>query len=121
MAGEGPKVTICHVPAGNPENAQTLSVGAPAVSAHLDNHPGDHLGECAEASSGSSSSGSSSSGSGNPAAPVPTSYLIFAVRSTGTGGLAETATQIINAELSLLIGTDGNVYGVAVQNWRKER
>ncbi|MGH7550971.1 MAG: carboxypeptidase-like regulatory domain-containing protein [Gemmatimonadota bacterium] len=38
------KVTICHVPPGNPDNAHTLVVGAPAVPAHL-NH-GDFEGEC---------------------------------------------------------------------------
>jgi len=40
----GAKVTICHIPPGNPSNAQTITVGAAAVNAHL-NH-GDTLGEC---------------------------------------------------------------------------
>ena len=40
------KVVICHYPPGNPANAHTLNVGAPAVDAHLQNHPGDHLGPC---------------------------------------------------------------------------
>jgi hypothetical protein len=38
------KVTICHVPPGNPGNAHTITVGAPAVPAHLAH--GDSLGEC---------------------------------------------------------------------------
>jgi hypothetical protein len=38
------KVTICHRPPGNPDNARTLSVGAPAVPAHLAH--GDTLGPC---------------------------------------------------------------------------
>lgn len=38
------KVTICHVPPGNPSNAHTISVGPAAVSPHLDH--GDHLGAC---------------------------------------------------------------------------
>ena len=38
------KVTLCHVPSGNPGNAHTLSVGASAVKAHLGH--GDKLGEC---------------------------------------------------------------------------
>lgn len=42
--GQGWKVTICHLPPGNPENAHTLSVGAPAVRAHLAH--GDKLGAC---------------------------------------------------------------------------
>jgi hypothetical protein len=45
-AGAGQdKVTICHIPPGNPENAHTIVVGAPAVPAHLANH-GDSVGEC---------------------------------------------------------------------------
>lgn len=38
------KVTLCHVPPGNPSNAHTISVGSPAVQAHLGH--GDALGEC---------------------------------------------------------------------------
>jgi hypothetical protein len=40
------KVTICHVPPGNPENAHTITVGEPALRAHLENHGGDFLGPC---------------------------------------------------------------------------
>ncbi len=40
------KVTICHIPPGNPANAHTITVGAPAVRAHLAH--GDHLGACVE-------------------------------------------------------------------------
>lgn len=38
------KVTICHIPPGNPANAHTITVGAPAVPAHLAH--GDLLGPC---------------------------------------------------------------------------
>jgi ferric-dicitrate binding protein FerR (iron transport regulator) len=38
------KVTICHRPPGNPGNAHTITVGAPAVPAHLGH--GDTLGPC---------------------------------------------------------------------------
>jgi hypothetical protein len=38
------KVTICHIPPGNPENAHTIVVGAAAVGAHLAH--GDFEGEC---------------------------------------------------------------------------
>jgi hypothetical protein len=44
LPGDGQKVTICHRPPGNPDNAHTLSVGAPAVPAHLAH--GDTLGPC---------------------------------------------------------------------------
>lgn len=43
--GGSDKVTICHIPPGNPDNAQTITVGAAAVPAHLVLH-GDCLGTC---------------------------------------------------------------------------
>ena len=42
--GQGQKVCLCHIPPGNPGNAQTICVGAPAVRAHLAH--GDTLGAC---------------------------------------------------------------------------
>lgn len=38
------KVTVCHIPPGNPANAHTIRVGQPAVRAHLKH--GDRLGAC---------------------------------------------------------------------------
>ncbi|MGB2986268.1 MAG: hypothetical protein WBE26_10325 [Phycisphaerae bacterium] len=38
------QVIICHIPPGNPDNTHTITVGAPAVDAHLAH--GDYLGEC---------------------------------------------------------------------------
>ena len=38
------KVVVCHYPPGNPANAQTISVGEAAVTAHLGH--GDDLGAC---------------------------------------------------------------------------
>lgn len=44
------KVTICHVPPGNPENAHTITVSENALKGHLDNngklHGLDYYGEC---------------------------------------------------------------------------
>jgi hypothetical protein len=40
------KVLLCHVPPGNPGNAQTLCISPSAVAAHLENHEGDHCGPC---------------------------------------------------------------------------
>ncbi|HJS49886.1 MAG TPA: hypothetical protein VJ745_06140 [Gaiellaceae bacterium] len=40
------KVTICHVPPGNPDNPQTITIGASAVPHHLEEHEGDSLGPC---------------------------------------------------------------------------
>jgi Dictyostelium (slime mold) repeat len=38
------KVTLCHMPPGHPDRANTISVGEAAVRAHL--RHGDHLGPC---------------------------------------------------------------------------
>ena len=43
-AAPEPKITICHLPPGNPENIQTISVGNSSLKAHLDH--GDGLGDC---------------------------------------------------------------------------
>ena len=59
------KVTICHVPAGNPENAHTITISENALKAHLGEneeglHGGDYRGECEV------------SATPDPAAPVKT-------------------------------------------------
>lgn len=41
----GTKVTLCHIPPGNPAARHTITIGAPAVRAHLAH--GDYLGRCA--------------------------------------------------------------------------
>lgn len=41
---KGEKITICHIPPGNPENAHTIRVSINALEAHL-NH-GDTIGSC---------------------------------------------------------------------------
>ena len=45
MAAPKPKVTICHIPPGNPGNAHTITVGGRAADSHMANH-GDTLGPC---------------------------------------------------------------------------
>ena len=40
------KVTICHIPSGNPSKAKTLSISIESLEAHLDH--GDALGSCAD-------------------------------------------------------------------------
>ena len=49
------KVTLCHVPPGNPAKVQTISVGEAAVSAHLAH--GDQVGACEAACSSSCDDG----------------------------------------------------------------
>ena len=56
------KVTICHIPPGNPGNAHTITVGAPAVSAHLAH--GDTLGACAALKATTNSAGKSGKAAG---------------------------------------------------------
>jgi hypothetical protein len=43
---KGDKVTICHIPPGNPENAHSITISVSALQTHLDQH-GDSIGECA--------------------------------------------------------------------------
>ena len=43
---EGSKVTICHIPPGNPGNPVTITVPVNALAAHLAH--GDLLGACLE-------------------------------------------------------------------------
>ena len=43
---DGKKVFVCHVPEGNINNPQTLSIGISAVPAHIPAHTLDHLGRC---------------------------------------------------------------------------
>lgn len=44
LRGGEERVTLCHVPPGNPDNAHTITVGASAVDAHMAH--GDYLGPC---------------------------------------------------------------------------
>jgi hypothetical protein len=83
--GPSGKVSICHIPPGNPDNAHTIEVGAAAVDAHLAH--GDSLGPCpgdgaggqgGACPNGSASSVSASSSSANSGAGTTTG--------TGAGG-----------------------------------
>jgi hypothetical protein len=44
----GKKVYLCHVPPGNENNPQTLSISVNAVPSHIGLHAGDHLGTCSQ-------------------------------------------------------------------------
>lgn len=73
--GPAPKVAICHIPPGNPENAHTIVVGAAAVDAHLDH--GDSLGECPE---------STTTGGGGCPCPDASSSSAGGTATSGAGG-----------------------------------
>ena len=63
------KVTVCHVPPGNPANSHTIRIGESAVVAHIAH--GDRLGDCGgdnenkKDNSGKGNSGVDNSGKGN--------------------------------------------------------
>ena len=52
------KVTLCHIPPGNPDNAHTITVGASAVPAHLAH--GDTLGPCPDGQAAAEDNGNKS-------------------------------------------------------------
>jgi hypothetical protein len=64
--GGVPKITICHYPPGNRANMHSITIGYPAVAAHVRNH-GDTIGPCG----GSSSSGGADADAGNTTIPPP--------------------------------------------------
>jgi hypothetical protein len=56
-----PKVLICHIPPGNPANAHSICVGAPAVAPHQRLHH-DTLGACGGTSGGTGGGGGGTGG-----------------------------------------------------------
>ena len=52
---DGKKVTICHIPPGNPANAHTITVSVNAVRAHLAH--GDTVGPCRKKDDGKKDDG----------------------------------------------------------------
>lgn len=61
-AAPGPKATICHIPPGNPANAHTITVGLPAVKAHLKH--GDTTGPCGGGETDAGTGGGTDAGTG---------------------------------------------------------
>ena len=45
QAQGGDKITICHIPPGNPGNAHTITISTSALETHLTLH-GDNVGAC---------------------------------------------------------------------------
>ena len=46
VTNEPGDIVICHIPPGNPENEQELSLTQESADSHLNNHPDDTLGPC---------------------------------------------------------------------------
>jgi hypothetical protein len=73
------KVSLCHIPPGNPANAHTISVGAAAVRAHIAH--GDKIGSCRDpkpvdcgkdGGAGGGSGGDGGTGGGTVDGEIPT-------------------------------------------------
>lgn len=45
-AGSPDKITICHIPPGNTNNPQTITIAPGALAAHIPGHIGDYAGAC---------------------------------------------------------------------------
>ncbi|MEO6094837.1 MAG: hypothetical protein ABIW76_03825, partial [Fibrobacteria bacterium] len=82
------KVSICHIPPGNPGNPQSISVGAPAVKAHLDH--GDKLGNCPD-----------DNVPGNPSAHCEKSYV-------GNRANLTAYANLVGQEVTLPAGSIGD-------------
>ncbi len=83
--GNPNKVQICHIPPGNPGNANTLCVGASAVPAHLAH--GDYIGPCGNPCR-----------STNPScAPATCAGGAFTITISGTGFLDEVTWSFAGA------------------------
>jgi len=50
VAGANDKITICHIPPGNPENAHTITIDVSSLPAH-EAH-GDYVGGCGDGGPG---------------------------------------------------------------------
>ena len=58
---KGEKVTICHIPPGNPANAHTITISVSALQTHIDQH-GDTVGECGSDDGGGDDGGGDTGG-----------------------------------------------------------
>jgi hypothetical protein len=63
-SAKGEKVTICHIPPGNPENAHTITISINALQTHIDQH-GDSIGECTTGGGGGDDGGGGDGGGGD--------------------------------------------------------
>ncbi|MDB5105419.1 MAG: hypothetical protein JWP91_3108 [Fibrobacteres bacterium] len=101
------KVEICHIPPGNPGNAKTLSVGAPAVKAHLAH--GDYLGTC---SCGLDAPRASGKGNGNAASAACMPSFI------GNRITLSSFADAVGKEITLPAGTLGDEGWFAITSVR---
>ena len=99
-------MVICHVPPGNPDNEHTITVGEPAIDAHVDNH-GDVLGPCdadtttttstsTTSTSTTSTTTTSTSTTSTTTTTAPTRAVGVSYRPTGTPPFCSVVVQIAN-------------------------
>lgn len=84
------KVTICHIPPGNPDKRHTIEVGNPALQAHLDH--GDTLGACSE---GNGDNGSATS---TPDVTAPLISNLSSSTATTTADITWTTDEPANSK-----------------------
>jgi hypothetical protein len=92
-----PKVTLCHIPPGDPANAQTIVVGQAAVEAHLAH--GDYLGECHSVCDGVTCTASDQchlAGTCDPAMGVCSNPVVANGTACDDGNPATTSDQCTN-------------------------
>ncbi|HEY8168950.1 MAG TPA: hypothetical protein VIF84_09555 [Candidatus Limnocylindrales bacterium] len=98
------KVTICHVPPGNPENAHTITIAVSGLQAHLGDNPeglhgGDSYGECPGSETATTETTSESS---NETETTGTESSVETTTTTsGTESSVETTTTSSGTESSV--------------------
>ena len=80
------KVTLCHVPPGDEENAHTITVGESAVRAHLAH--GDYLGECERAAGNETEPGNETTPGNQTANNTQNSFSVQIVEGIGVSSQA---------------------------------
>ncbi len=63
-------ITICHIPTGNPDNAQTQDVRPSELDSHIGHHGGDYLGACEGDDDDDNENGGGHCGNGKLQAPT---------------------------------------------------
>lgn len=92
------KVDICHLPPGNPENAQTISIAASTLATHLAH--GDKEGECPSTASTATLTPAATAPPATPS-PPPASTAPPATPSPSTAPVAKPTVPRIKVPVSL--------------------
>jgi len=107
VAGDDDRITICHFPPGNPEDAKTKEVSRSAWSAH-EGH-GDHKGRCTDADRKAGGTGGAGSSGGKTPSPPPPPPTRLSLASEGEGGVDG------DAWFKVEVSNDGSATGKGVR------